>query len=82
MIEGTGNLGSFGRGMKMAKIKTLLEGIGQGAGADADESDLASFLGGAREGKPSMPFYDPQRLYGGLFKAYGGRRVMGGLLGE
>lgn len=53
-----------------------------------EEADVSSFISPAKIGGARVGFsgatsqYDPNRIYGGLYQALGGRRVRGGLLGE
>jgi hypothetical protein len=84
---GSDGLGVFGKyaGKKKFGGKDVLELMkmisGQG---DEEEEDYLK----SRVRAPSVramsdiPAYDPNRLYGGAYKMYGGRRFRGGLLGE
>lgn len=63
--------------------KNLLKKPGQ-----LEEADLSSFVNRPKMSDIRGDFseadtqYTPDRLYGGVFKALGGRRVRGGLLGD
>jgi hypothetical protein len=84
---GSDGLGVFGKyaGKKKFGGKDVLELMkiigGQGGEEEEDYLD-------ARVRAPSIkamrqtPAYDPNTLYGGAYKMYGGRRFRGGLLGE
>lgn len=74
-------LGVFGKSLTKGKIRNFLSSLG-GSSAEDEEEDLRSFLSGAKLGKGGMPQYSPNQFYGTLFRAYGGRPVRGGLLGE
>lgn len=76
-----GGLGVFGKSLKKGKIRNFLSNLG-GSSTEDEEEDLKSFLSGAKLGKGGMPQYSPNQFYGTLFRAYGGRPVRGGLLGE
>jgi hypothetical protein len=84
---GSDGLGVFGKyaGKKKFGSKDVLE-LMKMIGGEFDEED-EDYLE-ARVRAPSikamrdMPAYDPNRIYGGAYKMYGGRRFRGGLLGE
>jgi hypothetical protein len=76
-----GGLGVFGKSLTKGKIRNFLSNLGGMAGEE-DEEDLTSFLSGAKLGRGGAPQYSPNKFYGNLFRAYGGRPVRGGLLGE
>jgi len=84
---GSDGLGVFGKYSAKKKfggkdVLELMKMIG-GQGNEEEEDYLD-----ARVRAPSIkamrqtPAYDPNTLYGGAYKMYGGRRFRGGLLGE
>lgn len=90
MIDGLDNpadgdgLGIFGKDIrKKRRLSDILKALSQFAPEEEEDdeyggSDYLSLK--AQSGSP--PVYDPNRIYGGLYKMYGGRRVRGGLLGD
>ena len=56
-----------------------VNGMGQ-----SSQPDLSSFVKGPKlsEIMGRISAYDPNQLYGALYRAYGGQKVRGGLLGD
>lgn len=57
---------------------------GMGGISGSSEPDLSSFVKGPKlsEIMGRISAYDPNQLYGALYRAYGGQKVRGGLLGD
>jgi hypothetical protein len=85
---GSDGLGVFGKYSAKKKfggkdVLELMKMIG-GQGGEEDEEDYVNSSMRAPSTSPmrKSPAYDPNTLYGGAYKMYGGRRFRGGLLGE
>lgn len=95
MIEGLENpaggdgLGIFGKEIrKKRKLSDILKALSKLSDNSMEDEesqyyqDLSMDMGMPDMGGRNAPVYDPNRLYGGMYQMYGGRRVRGGLLGD